>query len=131
MADWINAHIPPGSSVCVTDSFHAYPLMIRAPEVIYGWQLLWPPEPQFVGLPKIYFLGELPVDYFIGFGPGRKNAEAFMASMSPSAGHYEFETTIEVDADDHIRPEMYSHLFKMDANFDKRDEAWCTPCIAG
>ncbi len=85
--------------------------------------MLWPPEPQFVGLPKIYFLGELPVDYFIGFGPGRKNAEAFMASMSPSAGHYEFETTIEVDADDHIRPELYSHLFKMDPNFDKKNEA--------
>ena len=72
VADWINTHVPPGSSVCVVDSFHAYPLMIRATNVIYAWQLKWPPEPQFMGMSKILFFGELPVDYFIAFGPGRK-----------------------------------------------------------
>jgi hypothetical protein len=122
-ADWINQHVPSGSSVCVVDGFHAYPLMLRAPDVYYAWQLQWPPEPQFRGMSAINFLGQVPVDYFIAFGPGRKNAEAFMKSMSPSAGHYELETTLDIDADDHIRPEMYSHLFKPVDNLDTKNEA--------
>ena len=122
-ADWINEHIPSGSSICAVDGFHAYPLMLRAAERHYAWQLLWPPEPQFVGMSKINFLGQIPVDYFIAFGPGKKNAEAFMKSLNASAGHYELETTLNIDADDHIRPEMYSHLFKPVPNFDTKNEA--------
>ena len=68
-AQWINDHVPAGSSIWVNPGYAAYPLIFHAPNAIYAWQLRRPAELQFQSLPAVHFFGETVPDYFIAFGP--------------------------------------------------------------
>jgi hypothetical protein len=121
-AGWINQHIPAGTSVWVLPHFMAYPLVFHAPHPLYAWQLRWPPEEQFQGMPLIHFQGMLPPDYIIVFGP-MGLAQLKQAPMRYKGRvHYEREATIDCYWFPGYRPEVYGRHFRPRTNYDRQVE---------
>ncbi len=72
---WINDNVQPGESIWVWPNYMETSLMYHAPHPIYAWHLSYPPKEQFASLPLIHFLGQDLPDYFIFFGPYKKQGE--------------------------------------------------------
>jgi len=122
-AQWINEHVPAGDSIWVLPDYATYPLMFRAPDALYAWQLQWPPRPDFARLPMIHFAGQDPPDYLIAFGPSLgEMAQALQQWNRPNVT-YEQAATIPVFWKDLYRPELFWRVFEPVTNFDLRSQA--------
>jgi hypothetical protein len=120
---WIYQHVLPGDSIWVLPGYAAYPLMYRAPQAIYAWQLTYPPERQFVGLGTIHFFGIEPPDYLIAFGPYIGGVLDVIRSGRKLGYYYKRVATIgEYWIPEHL-PELIDHKFKDFTNFDRRIQA--------
>ena len=122
-ADWINAHVPAGSAVWVLPNYATYPLMVRAPEALYAWQLTLPPRPGFADLPQIHFLGESRPDYLVAFGPHVGEMTKFFEKWNRPDVHYEQVATINVYWQDVYRPEIFQRMFEPVTGFDPGRDA--------
>ncbi len=111
--DWINTHVPPGSSIYVQPGYKAYPLMFRAGKAVYAWQLSDPPRDDFRGLPDIHFYGRIAPDYMIRFGSNDESGD-FPKAIDLLAArqiHYTLIDTIPLNWKDLFRPERIWRSF--------------------
>ena len=117
-AAWINANVRAGESIWVMPAYMKYPLMFHAPKAVYAWQLAWPPEPQFEGLPAIHFEGRVQPDYMIAFGPavGTMVDAGFTRDREQLA-------TLDVYWKDLYRPELSWRRFGPVTGYDRGTEA--------
>ncbi len=115
---WIQAHMEEGQSVWVSPNYAVYPLMYHAPRVVYAWQLLWPPEPQFEKLDSIHFFARSQPDYAIVFGP-------VLNRVTPALKRLGFRRVKVLDVfwADLNRPELFYHAFEPIRDFDRSDRA--------
>ena len=110
-ADWIAAHVPDGASVWVEPDYLAYPLMFRAPNALYAWQLAWPPLPNFASLPRIHFHLQEPPDYIIAFAPSVPAVNRLVTDWRGNGLLYKWTATIPVFWRPLYRPELFWHSF--------------------
>jgi hypothetical protein len=109
-ARWINAHVLPGRSVLVLPDYMTYPLMYHAPSVVYAWQLIDPPQPQFRDLAPIHFAARVPPDYIVAFG----RVTLYHGGPSPGElqSHYRQIDTLDIFCKDMYRPELFLRTFR-------------------
>jgi len=117
-AAWINQNVAEGESIWVLPEHAISPLMFHAPKAVYAWQLRWPPDEQFRGLPEIHFMGRVPPDYVIAFGPVFRPLEAMLSV----GGRYVPVATLDVYWRDDTRPELFWHAFRPVTRFDRATE---------
>lgn len=122
-ANWINQHVPDDSSIWVLPDYSAYPLMFKAPRVLYAWQLTWPPREDFASLPKIQFMGQEPPDYLIAFGPNLADMEQVLKSWNRPDVTYVHEATIDIFWKDLYRPELFWRTFQAVKGYDPNSQA--------
>jgi len=122
-AQWINENVPEGASICVEPYYMIYSLMFHAPKALYGWQLSWPPRPEFAGLPRIHFIGQEPPDYLICFGPAAAQMTQALQAWNRPDAHYQEVNTINVYWQDGYRPELYWRNFQSTTYFNHDTEA--------
>jgi len=110
---WIRAHVAVGQSVFVQPDWMMYPLMFRAHQAMYAWQLTDPPKSEFADLPALHFRGRVPPDYMIAFGPWRKEIGEAMDHLAARDGvRYQLIDTIHTNWQDRYRPEIIWRSFK-------------------
>jgi len=122
-ANWINEHVNENASIWVLPGYMAYPLIYHAPKAIYAWQLAWPPEPQFRGLPAVHFRGQIPPDYIICFGPVVRDVLGRMQHWASLGIQYERAATIDFFWKDMYRPELFWRSFTPIVDYNKDLEA--------
>ena len=122
-AKWINENVPENASIWVLPDYMAYPLIYHAPKAIYAWQLQWPPEPQFRGLPLIHFQGQIPPDYILCFGPVVSDVLGLLQRWPQSGGRYEYVASIDFFWTDMYRPELFWRSFTTITNYNRNLEA--------
>ena len=122
-AEWIDRHIPEGSSIWVEPDYSAYPLMIRAPRALYAWQLTWPPGPGYADLPRIHFMGQLPPDYLVAFGPSLDFMTGFLDRWKRPDVTYKQVAMIDTYWKDLYRPELMQRSFESTTNYNPRTDA--------
>ena len=120
---WINEYVPENASIWVLPDYMNYPLIYHAPKAIYAWQLGWPPEPQFRGLPEIHFQGQVPPDYIICFGPVVREVISLLQKWAGLGVQYKHATTIDFFWKDLYRPELFWRSFAPIVNYKKELEA--------
>jgi hypothetical protein len=109
---WIREHVAPGQSVLVKPDWMVYPLMFRAPNAVYAWQLKDPPtREEYRALPDIHFEGRVAPDYMIAFGPWRKEIGEAQDLLAPRGVRYRLVDTIPVYWQDLYRPEIIWRSF--------------------
>jgi hypothetical protein len=111
--DWINKNVPEGASIYVQPGYKAYPLMFRAGEAVYAWQLTDPPRADFRALPDIHFYGRTAPDYMIRFGTNSESIGNVQArDMLEERGiNYDLVDTIHLHWKDWYRPERIWRSF--------------------
>ncbi len=119
-AQWINEHVPEGSSIWVEPDYMTYPLMFYAPRALYAWQLSWPPRPDFAGLPPIHFMGQEPPDYLVAFGPSAGLMAQTIGKMNRPDIGYQRVATIDTCWRDMYRPELFLRTFTPVIGYDPR-----------
>lgn len=112
-AAWINANVREGESIWVVPESAVSPLIFHAPKAVYAWQLRWPPEAQFRGLPDIHFMEREPPDYVLAFGAVSTPLEAMLGAGS----RYGRVAALDAywrdgPAGDGTRPELFWHAFR-------------------
>jgi hypothetical protein len=117
---WIENNVHKGESICVDPDVMGYSLMYHAPQPVYAWQLKNPPQKQFEALPKIHFIGWMPTDYFIAFGPYKEEVDRVIFSMKNRGLVYELIKVLDVDWNDRTRPEIILRDFHTIKDFDRR-----------
>ena len=121
---WIRQNVHERESVWVVPDYATYPLMFHAPAPTYAWQLTWPPaKPEFTNLPAIHFIGRVPPQYIVGFGPATKLAADSIVSWNRPDLHYSQIGTIDCFWKDMHRPELFWRTFRPVTNYDKTSEA--------
>ena len=122
-AAWINANLPPEAKVWVVPDYMLYPLMLYAPQPVYGYQLRPPVDPQFKDLPEVHVIGRVPPDYVICFGPpGLGELQANLPALAGRGARYERAGYVDVAYRDTTRPELFWHEFKTVTEFNKKVE---------
>jgi len=115
---WINQNVPPKHSVWTLPRYGTYPLMFHAPAAVYGWQLNYPPSPQFRDLPAIHFIGrELP-EYIIAFGPHQEWVRGVLKKWETMGIRYQRVALIPKYYYDLTRPELFWHAFSDVSRFN-------------
>ncbi len=120
---WISQHILNQESIYVLPGQMRYPLMYHAPQPVYAWQLKYPPEEQFAFMSPIHFLGQIPSDYFIIFGPVKVEVEELIKYLKSRGADYRLEHVLDIYWDDMTRPEIYWHSFPPIEDFDRQLKA--------
>lgn len=108
---WLKRNVHPGQSVGVLPGHMIYPLMLYDPEIIYAWQLDWPPEKQFAALPRINFVDQESPDYFLAFDSYRQQLEYHLNHI-PGLDQYRLIAVLPHFGIDHYRPELFWRVFK-------------------
>jgi len=124
-ADWFLKHAPQKSSVWIVPDYMAYPLMFRAPHIIYAWQLepSQKPDPQFRRLADIHFKGLAMPDYIVAFGPVVQEVRALCSQWAMQGVCYVEEARLLTFWKDLYRPELFWRTFKPIEKFDPNTEA--------
>jgi hypothetical protein len=122
-AAWVNKNIPDNASVWVMPGPMTYPLMFHAPGPVYAWQLPYPPQGQFVGLPDIFFRRKIPPDYMICFGPVYQAILRSFKESKRSDLNYKHIATINCFWKDVNRPELFWRSFTPITVFNRELEA--------
>lgn len=122
-ANWIDEHLPAGKTAWVCPDYGAFPLMVQAPGLEYGWQLAWPPQEQFKNLDPIQFKGMIPPDYIIAFGD--RGLELLHRPPFPiqTPTNYHPIAMIPFFFQDEYKPELFSHAFSAVKDFDPQYKA--------
>lgn len=125
-AGWIGRNVPERRSVWVVPGYATYPLMFHAPNALYAWQLNsnMPPDKagQFEHLPRIHFMGSLPPDYVVVFGPAVQQVRHLMRQWQTQGIRYRQVRRIEGYWYDLSRPELFWHAFGPIEEFDRNTE---------
>jgi len=122
-AKWINEQVRENASIWVLPDYMTYPLIYHAPKAIYAWQLAWPPEPQFSGLPAVHFQGRVPPDYIVCFGPVVRDVIGLLQNWARSGIRYDHADTIDFFWKDRYRPELFWRSFTPIVDYNKNLEA--------
>ncbi|MDF9834000.1 hypothetical protein M2103_002235 [Ereboglobus sp. PH5-5] len=114
VADWLNAHASPGSTVYVSNGLDGcYPLMFLAPKLIYAWQLDDRANPELASLPAAHFRGEELPDWVVAFGPHYlRELEMVMSRYNRQPGRYVLIKKVDVLWKDLYRPELFWRRFE-------------------
>jgi hypothetical protein len=115
---WINDNVQRGESIWVWPNCMESSLMYHAPHPIYAWHLSYPPKEQFAALPSIHFLGQDFPDYFIFFGPFKKQGEKKINIMKSIGVEYHLIKVLDIYYLDLIRPEIFWRSFQPIEKFD-------------
>ncbi|MDR1788795.1 MAG: glycosyltransferase family 39 protein [Opitutaceae bacterium] len=67
--NYIDKNIPENALVWVLPWYCAHALVPLSPGPVYGWQLQWPPREDLKHLSEKFYMGRVPPDYIICFGP--------------------------------------------------------------
>jgi 4-amino-4-deoxy-L-arabinose transferase-like glycosyltransferase len=122
-AAWIRRNVPARANVWVVPDYMLYPLMLYAPEPVYGYQLRQPVDPQFAGLPDVHVIGRVPPDYVVCFGPrGLQELRDNLQPLARMGARYEQVGYIDVAYRDTTRPELFWHEFKTVTEFNTKVE---------
>ncbi|MDB6025208.1 MAG: hypothetical protein JWM68_1431 [Verrucomicrobiales bacterium] len=121
-AAWVRDNVPASASVWVVPDEMTYPLMFHAPQPTYAWQLIDPSQPELKALDPIHFLGSVPPDYIIIFGPQMKRVTKELEHVSPPASYGQV-ALIDVFWRDTYRPELYWRRFDQKTSFNRATEA--------
>jgi hypothetical protein len=123
---WINAHVPPGSSIYTQPGYTQYPLMYAAPKAVYAWQLTDPPRPDFANLPAIDFHGRVFPDYLIAFG-SEQTSDIFLTQaaelMAGDGYEYRLVAALPYYWKDVYRPELIWRSFLTVTPYDGSSES--------
>ncbi len=122
-ARWINDNVGDRETVSVVPDYMIYPLMFHAPKAVYVWQLQPPATAQFEQLDKIHFVGLVPPDYIVGFGPAVQDVTRLIASGRLPDFRYERVAVLNVYWRCLYRPEVFWHHFKPVTRFKPDTEA--------
>jgi len=120
---WIERNVKDDESIWVLPDYMTYPLMFSAPKAVYAWQLTWPPEEQFKGLPLIHFAGKEPPNYILAFGPVVQEVERTIQSWKTANVSYSRISVIDYFWKDMYRPELFWRQSSPIVNFNKDFEA--------
>ncbi|XHR27924.1 MAG: ArnT family glycosyltransferase [Chthoniobacteraceae bacterium] len=122
---WIRKNVQKGESVWVQPAYATGPLMFHAPDPLYAWQLLPPPQGQFAKLALIHFAGILPPDYMVAFGPNLAEVKDAIQKMNDADKdfYYRREAVINYFWRDLYRPELFWRRFESVRNFNPEIEA--------
>ena len=121
---WIKHNVAERASVWVVPDYAAYPLMYHAPNPTYAWQLTWPPvKEEFKQLAPIHFIGQVPPEYIVAFGPATELARDSIASWNRPELQYALVATIDFFWKDQHRPELFWRTFQPITQYDRKTEA--------
>jgi hypothetical protein len=120
-AAWINAHVGPGETICVSPPYMNYPLMFHAPGPLYAWQLPRGTEDRYPGLDPIHFRGTVAPEYFLGFGPFAEDVTR-LTRFDPSF-RYQKVATLDFFWENKFRPELMWRTFKPITDYAKDRDA--------
>lgn len=115
---WLNDNAPTKASVWVVPDYSAYPLMFHAPRQQYAWQLSYPPDPQFQGVPEIFYMGRIAPDYIIAFGPYVAQAAKILRTQQRVDFSYRRVTALDCFWKDTYRPELFWRTFGAVKDYD-------------
>jgi hypothetical protein len=121
-ANWIGANMSPGQTIWVAPGYAVYPLMFDAPQVVYGWQLSFPPKEPYRNLPEIYFLGRQAPDVMIGFAGWVENVRNLRKQMEAAGIHYRELPALDCFGRDAFRPELFRRTFRSISGFNPETE---------
>ncbi len=110
--DWINDNVEPGESIWVMPNEMTYTLMYHAPQAVYAWQLKWPPEEQFKQLSWIHFLGQVPPDFILSFGPQAAVLDVINQYRTKANIVYAPASHVDIYYEEATRPELMWRSFK-------------------
>jgi hypothetical protein len=119
---WIKNNIHAGESIWVFPDSFQYPLMYHAPDLVYAWQLEYPPKKQFETLPPIHFIGRIPPDYIFIFGPYKTEMEKNLVLWKNKGINYQFIFIFDVFYGDLTRPEITLRSFQTLKNYNRQTE---------
>jgi hypothetical protein len=122
-AKWINTHVHKDESIWVLPDEMTYPLIYHAPDAIYAWQLPWPADPQFNGLPAINFQGRSYPDYILCFGPTVVQIEQLVRQWAGSGLVYQPYALIDFYWKDMYRPELFWRSFDKISGYNPETDA--------
>ncbi len=120
---WIEENVYKGESIWVVPDFMGYSLMYHAPQPVYAWQLRSPPQKQFAALPPIHFIGQIPADYFIVFGPFKEEVDKVISSLNSRGLYYQLIEVFDIYFGDRTRPEIILRSFSTKKDFNRQLEA--------
>jgi hypothetical protein len=96
--------------------------MYHAPQFVYAWQLVDPPQPQFMGLDAIHFYGVLAPDYMIGFGPYVDEVRKEIADEHGQGAEYDEVAVLNRFWANIHRPAVIHHAFALPEKFNRNSE---------
>jgi hypothetical protein len=120
---WIEINVHKGESIWVDPDIIVYSLMYHAPQPVYAWQLKNPPQKEFASLPPIHFVGRIPPDYFMAFGPYKEEADNVISLLKNRGLNYQLVKVLDIYWDDRTRPEIILRNFRTVNDFNPRSEA--------
>lgn len=122
VVDWLQTNAPGAATAAVIPTDWLAPLIVAAPQIRYGWQ--FQPDRKsgpYADLPDAMFVGRAPVDVLFVMDLNETNAEfrrEMMPRLAEQGWNYRLDTLLDVDFDDHTRPELIWHWFR-DRPYDK------------
>jgi hypothetical protein len=122
-AKWINANVHKDESIWVLPDEETYPLIYHAPDAIYAWQLPWPADHQFDGLPDINFQGRSLPDYILCFGPTVVQLGNWVQQQAQRGTVYQPYALINFFWKDSYRPELFWRSFDKISGYDPQTQA--------
>jgi hypothetical protein len=120
---WINQNLRPGQTLWIAPGYAVYPLMFHAPQVVYGWQLSYPPKPPYTDLAEIYFAGRQPPDAIVCFAGWIEVVRGTLREMEAAGIHYRQLAPLECFGREAHRPELFRRTFKPITGFNPQTEA--------
>jgi hypothetical protein len=108
---WIQSHVKKGESIYIKPDWMTYPIMFKAGDPTYAWQLSDPPKPEYAKLPDIHFAGRVAPDYLIAFGPFADNMADIRDQLAKRGYTYNQIDTLHTYWKDQYRPERIWRAF--------------------
>ena len=105
--DWLNAHVPAGSTVFAMPDYAAYPIVFHSPGLQLMWQLRQDQRATYPMLGEHHFKYLGTPDVIVAFGPDVHRARGLVAQLSARGVPYEPEVRLDVMGPDRTRPELF------------------------
>ena len=122
---WINDHVHQGESIWISPSLFEPSLIYHAPQPLYAWHLVYPPQKQFESLPLIHFFSTRPPpDYLIIFGPQKAYYDDKLIKIMKDQGiDYHLVEVLDIYWQDLTRPEILMRSFRPVEKFYRQVDA--------
>jgi len=129
LSRWLHEHASSGQTVWLFPNEWTAPQIVATPHLTYGWQLEnAEPESDYADVPRIFFAGEIAVDWIVAMGFGNLPEgyvpdhvrHVVLPLLAERGFEYEEVAALDTNFEDHTRAELHRdwHWFR-DEPYDK------------